>query len=278
MGRSRPVVNAMSTRRHLVTALMLWMGLALTAHARAESPPPSAAPTADAPGAEAPSELIKRRTAELTVALKEYRDSLDRLLIIHEQALGKAVEQQRTWRDLYDHGTISRRELEKGEQAVQTAQGKVDETRREIDAADHATAEAVAMEALAALPPPAPGEKQQTAALSRYQGRAIWSLPTLVPKLQQLFVTRFSRSLPISALGQTPLHDRLGFDHRNAMDVAVYPDSPEGKALIEYLQAEGIPFIAYRGAVPGSSSGAHVHVGQPSPRTTVATDNPPRRR
>jgi len=106
----------------------------------------------------------------------------------------------------------------------------------------------------------------------------IWSLPTLVPKLQQLFATRFSRSLPISALGQTALHDRLGFDHRNAMDVAVYPDSPEGKALIEYLQAEGIPFIAYRGAVPGSSSGAHVHVGQPSPRTTVATDAPPRRR
>jgi hypothetical protein len=255
---------------------MLWMSLALTTPALAESPPPSSAPTSDA--AESPSALLKRRTAELTVALREYRDSLDRLLAMHEQALARAVERQRTWRDLYDHGTISRRELETGEQAVQTAQGKVDETRREIDAADHATAEAVAMEALAALPPPAPGEHQQTPALLRYQGRVIWSLPTLVPKLQQLFATHFSRSLPISALGQTALHDRLGFDHRNAMDVAVYPDSPEGKALIEYLQAEGIPFIAYRGAVPGSSSGAHVHVGQPSPRTTVATDGPPHRR
>ena len=257
---------------------MLWMSLALTTHALAESPTPSAVPTSDAPAAESPSELLKRRTAELTVALRAYRDSLDRLLAMHEQTLAKAVGQQRTWRDLYDHGTISRRELEKGEQAVQTAQGRVDETRRAIDAADHATAEAAAMEALAALPPPAPGEHQQTPALSRYQGPAIWSLPTLVPKLQQLFATRLSRGLPISALGQTALHDRLGFDHRNAMDVAVYPDSPEGKALIEYLQAEGIPFIAYRGAVPGSSSGAHVHVGQPSPRTTVATDAPPRRR
>ena len=268
----------MSTRRHLVTAIALWMGLALVTHAWAESPQPSAAPTGDAPATESPSALLKRRTAELTVALKEYRESLDRLLVIHEQALAKAVEQQRTWRDLYDHGTISRRELEKGEQAVQTAQGKVDSTRMAIDAADHATAEASAMEALAALPPPTPGEHQQTPALSRYQGRVVWSLPTLVPKLQQLFATRFSRALPISALGQTALHDRLGFDHRNAMDVAVYPDSPEGKALTEYLQAEGVPFIAYRGAVPGSSSGAHVHVGQPSPRTTVATDTPPRRR
>ena len=268
----------MSIRRHLVTAIVLWMGLALATHAWAENPKPSAAPTGDAPATESPSALLKRRTAELTVALKAYRESLDRLLVIHEQALAKVVEQQRTWHDLYDHGTISRRELEKGEQAVQTAQGKVDATRQEIEAADHATAEAAAMEALASLPPPAPGEHQQTPALSRYQGRVTWSLPTLVPKLQELFVTRFSRSLPISALGQTALHDRLGFDHRNAMDVAVYPDSPEGKALIAYLQAEGIPYIAYRGAVPGSSSGAHVHVGQPSPRTTVATDNPPRRR
>ena len=31
------------------------------------------------------------------------------------------------------------------------------------------------MEALAALPPPAAGEHQRTAALSRYQGNAIWS-------------------------------------------------------------------------------------------------------
>jgi hypothetical protein len=254
------------------------MSLALTTHALAESPPPSSAPAGDTPAAESPAALLKRRTAELTVALREYRDSLERLLVMHEQTLAKAVEKQRTWRELYDHGTISRRELEKGEEAVQTAQGKVDEIRREIDAADHATAEAVAMEALAALPPAAPGEHQQTPALTRYQGRAIWSLATIVPKLQQLFATRFSRSLPISALGQTALHDRLGFDHRTAMDIAVYPDSPEGKALIEYLQAVGVPFIAYRGAVPGSSSGAHVHVGQPSPRTTVATDTPPRRR
>jgi len=61
----------------------------------------------------------------------------------------------------------------------------------------------------------------------------------------------------------------MGFDHRNALDVALAPDSPEGRALIEYLRGEGIPFIAYRGAVAGSSSGAHIHVGQPSPRITV---------
>jgi hypothetical protein len=116
---------------------------------------PAAAPTGAAPPAESPSALLKRRTSELTVAVREYRDSLDRLLAIHEQALAKAVEQQRTWRDLYDSGTIKRDVLEKGEQAVQTAQEKVNATRREITAADQAMAEATALEALAALPPPA---------------------------------------------------------------------------------------------------------------------------
>jgi hypothetical protein len=72
--------------------------------------------------------------------------------------------------------------------------------------------------------------------------------------------------LPVSAFGQTALHDRMGFDHRNALDVAVHPDSPEGRALMQYLLDAGIPFMAWRGAVPGSSTGAHIHVGQPSPR------------
>src|SRR5215475_4713286 len=98
MGRSRPASNAMIIRRRLITAVMLWMGLALTTHALAERP---------SPAAESPSALLKRRTAELTVALREYRGSLDRLLAMHEQTLAKAVEKQRTWRDLYDHGTIS---------------------------------------------------------------------------------------------------------------------------------------------------------------------------
>jgi hypothetical protein len=73
----------------------------------------------------------------------------------------------------------------------------------------------------------------------------------------------------VSAFGQTPLHDRMGFDHKDALDVAVHPDSPEGRTLMDYLRAARIPFIASWGTVPGSSSGAHIHVGQPSPRISV---------
>lgn len=246
----------------------------------AETPMPAPAPamTASPGDASASAVLLKRRAAELTGALRDYRESLERLLAIHEQALARAMETQRAWRDLYDRGTISRRELEQADAAVATVQGKVDQTTHEIGAADHAIAEATTMETLASLPPMAIGEQQQTATLSRYQGRAVWSLQSITPKLRQMFAARFARVLPISAFGQTPLHDRMGFDHKNALDVAVHPDSPEGRALIDYLREEGIPFIAYRGAVPGAASGAHIHVGQPSPRITVVTHSDPPRR
>jgi len=62
------------------------------------------------------------------------------------------------------------------------------------------------------------------------------------------------------------VHDQLGFDHRNALDVAVHPDSPEGKALMAWLRSEGVSFLAFRGPVSGEATGAHVHVGEPSPR------------
>jgi hypothetical protein len=36
--------------------------------------------------------------------------------------------------------------------------------------------------------------------------------------------------------------------------------------LIGYLRQSGIPFIAFRNAVPGAATGAHIHIGKPSLR------------
>ncbi len=72
--------------------------------------------------------------------------------------------------------------------------------------------------------------------------------------------------LRVSAYGQTDLHNRMGFDHRNSLDVALHPDSPEGRALLEYLRSQGIPFLAFRGAIAGTATGPHVHIGRPSHR------------
>lgn len=55
--------------------------------------------------------------------------------------------------------------------------------------------------------------------------------------LQRSFSTRFGRALPVSAGGQTIAHDGLGLDH-HAIDVAIHPDSAEGRMLIEYLRGE----------------------------------------
>jgi len=126
-------------------------------------------------------------------------------------------------------------------------------------------AEAAAAALLASLPPPRPGAVTVTPTLTRFNGPREWSLAQ-VTTLERFFSERFHRALPVSALGQTPAHDRLGFDHRNALDVAVHPDSAEGQALMTWLRAHGVPFLAFRGPISGEATGAHVHIGEPSPR------------
>lgn len=83
--------------------------------------------------------------------------------------------------------------------------------------------------------------------------------------IQRFFAERFGRALVIGALGQTAVHDRPGFDHRNALDVSGHPDSAEGPALVAWLRRHGVPFLGLRGPVRGTATGPHVHIGEPSP-------------
>ena len=85
-------------------------------------------------------------------------------------------------------------------------------------------------------------------------------------RLETAFASRFSRALPVSALGDTAVHRALGFDHRDRVDVAVHPDQPEGVWLRQYLEINRIPYIAFRQAVRGKATGAHIHVGPASTR------------
>jgi hypothetical protein len=81
---------------------------------------------------------------------------------------------------------------------------------------------------------------------------------------------RFGKSLPISAQGETALHRALGFDHRDRVDVALYPDTPEGSWLRRYLESSAIPYYAFRSFVPGKATAAHIHIGPPSNRILKA--------
>ena len=97
------------------------------------------------------------------------------------------------------------------------------------------------------------------------EGKGKWKLAD-AQKVQDFFLTKFKRALPIAAFGQSDLHTRWGWDHRNGMDVGLHPDSVEGRALIEFLRNESIPFLAFRGPIPGVATGPHIHIGNRSPR------------
>jgi hypothetical protein len=81
-----------------------------------------------------------------------------------------------------------------------------------------------------------------------------------------IFYEYWGRAMPISANGDTELHRSMGLDHTGRVDVAVHPDEPDGNFLTALLQSWGIPFIAFRSAVPGQATGPHIHIGLPSPR------------
>ena len=93
-----------------------------------------------------------------------------------------------------------------------------------------------------------------------------WSLADAA-KVEKFFLSKFKRPLPLTAFGQSDLHTRWGLDHRNGMDVGLHPDSLEGRALIEFLRAESIPFLVFRGPVPGVATGPHIHIGNRSSRS-----------
>jgi S1-C subfamily serine protease len=100
--------------------------------------------TATPLAAEAPlaPEARRQRAADIVVALREYRSSLEKLLAVYESSLAKATEQRDQRRDFHNRGIIGRREVEDAERAVTDARAKVDGTRQEIAAADQAIAEA----------------------------------------------------------------------------------------------------------------------------------------
>jgi hypothetical protein len=212
---------------------------------------------------------LEKAATDVAAATANYRAALERVLTLYERELARRNEMTELRQDLFERGVLSRREFEDGQRAVADAQKNVDDTRQAIAEADRMMTEARLAESLAKLAPLERGGYQETPGLVRYAGITEWSLATGTVKLREWFLGRFGRPLPISAFGQTALHDRMGLDHRNALDVAVHPDSPEGRALMEHLRSLGVPFIAAWGAIPGSTSGAHIHVGQPSPRLTV---------
>lgn len=103
----------------------------------------------------------------------------------------------------------------------------------------------------------------------RYEGNGVFNLGDLAAISNQ-FQKRFHHPLPISALGQTSVHQAMGLDHRNRVDVALNPDQPEGIWLRELLEKLHVPYLAFRSAVAGAATAPHIHIGTGSSRLRLA--------
>jgi len=236
---------------------------------------PHRAATVVPPSPEQTKELAEAATqarTRLMTATQDYQASLEKLLTFYVEEEKRAAELVEKRHRLLDLGVIAKRELNDSEQKLKAAQGKIAEVRKQMDEAGEMLAEVIAAEEdakkAAAAKSKTPDLYRPGLVMVRYTGLSNWSLGE-AGKIDAFFQAKFSRPLPITAWGESPTHDRLGFDHRHAMDVAVHPDSVEGRALMDYLRSLGIPFTAFRAPVAGSATGVHIHIGQPSHRVIV---------
>lgn len=208
-------------------------------------------------------------TQGLLAVAREHRRTLEAAIPRRERDVREATASLDRNSTLYARGLITRPELDAAAREVGVARTQLDWTRQELLRTTALIVEIEARQRLASLPPLRPGQYEATEGLIRFSGYRGFSLVQLGP-LEQFFTTRVGRRLPVSAAGQTDVHTRLGLDHRHAVDLALHPDSVEGRLVMSWLREQGIPFMAFRGARHGSATGAHIHVGAPSERFAAA--------
>ena len=216
-----------------------------------------------------PADELAKLREEFIKATNDYKASLEKLGESYEKSVRKAEAELTKSRELFSAGLISRKAVEAGEVAVAQEKDKVAEVNRRMANADSQIAEtlleAEAETKLAKSKPLPKGGMIRTASLIRYNGSAVWALSEAW-KVQRFFLDAFKQPLPIAVFGQGSIHDRWRLDHHNAMDVSLHPDGLEGQALLGFLRANGIPFLAFREAIPGTATGPHIHIGRPSHR------------
>jgi hypothetical protein len=216
-----------------------------------------------------PGDELVRLRQEYVKATKDYQASLEKLRALYEKGVPKAEAELVKSQELFAAGLISKTELQTSETKLAQAKEKVADVNRQLASADTQIAntllEADAEAKLARSKPIPKGSLVRSAAMIRYNGGSSWVLSDAW-RVQKFFQDAFKKPLPIAVFGQGGIHDRWRLDHHNSMDISLHPDGPEGQALLGYLRANGIPFLAFRQAIPGTATGPHIHVGRPSHR------------
>lgn len=215
-----------------------------------------------------PTELSKLRDSYIS-ATKEYKASLEKLLALYQESVKKAEAQRDKMAKLLAEGLIAKKDLEQADAAVADAKLKVSGVENQISTADAQIAQTLieveGEKEIAKLGRLAKGITIRGASFIRYTGAGSWVL-SQAGKVEAFFQQTFKRPLPIAVFGQGAIHNQWRLDHRNAMDISLNPDGVEGQALMDFLRKNGIPFSAFRGAIPGVATGPHIHIGMPSHR------------
>lgn len=214
-------------------------------------------------------DLAKLRE-EVIRLTKETKAGYAKLAVIYEAEATRAEEQLATYKKLFADGLVARVQVEEKERVVADARAKVVATKKQITDADDQVgamlAETEAEKTIAKNLRLARQSLVRTTAFIRYNGSGSgWSLGDAW-KVQRFFSDTFKKELPVAVFGQGAIHERWRLDHRNSMDISLHPDSAEGQALLGFLQKNGIPYLAFRAAIPGTSTGPHIHIGRPSHR------------
>ncbi|MCA1577621.1 MAG: TolC family protein [Acidobacteria bacterium] len=206
---------------------------------------------------------------EFVKATNEVKASLEKLVPLYEAEVKRAEDRLAVSKKLLAEGLIPKTQLEENERTLAEAKQRVAETRRQMITADDQIAavlvETAAHEQLAKNLNLAKQRLVRTSAFIRFTGGPGWNIGEAW-KVQRFFSDTFRRELPVAVFGQGAIHNRWRLDHRNSMDISLHPDSAEGVALLNYLQRNGIPYLAFRSAIPGTATGPHIHIGRPSHR------------
>jgi hypothetical protein len=257
----------------ITVGLLLFLLLppaAFGAQKKSSTPKQKGTPAAKAKAIQTkPTDELARLRDEFIKATNDYQVLLKKQLPGLERNVARAEDQLKKLSQLFAEGLISKKELEASERTLGEAKGKVTEINLAIANADSRIAdtllEAEAEKTFAKGKPIARGGLVSTAAMIRFNGGSSWVLSDAW-RVQRFFLDAFKKPLPIAVFGQGAIHDRWRLDHHNSMDVSLHPDGPEGQALLNFLRAKGIPFLAFRQAIPGTATGPHIHIGRPSHR------------
>jgi hypothetical protein len=254
----------MSSKRNVIIVLLLLLLAFSVVAGQKKKPTKKNKPEKPVPQ----TELAKLRDDYVTKT-KDYKASLEKLLTLYEKNVSAAEAKLATTKKLLDEGLVAKMQVEEQQRIVDAEKAKVDATKRQIAAADTQMAdvlvEAEADEQLAKNLKLAKNSLVRTTSFMRFNGTGGWSLGDAW-KIQRFFSDTFHKELPIAVFGQGAIHDRWRLDHHNAMDIQLHPDGAEGQALLNFLQKNGIPFSAFRSAIPGTATGPHIHIGRPSHR------------